>query len=87
MYKDGYERNQVFGQFKRELWFTIPFWNALRTANKVLGANMPMAEAAQKTEKELREALAKGQRIVEQDEFAKDNGRTDAAIKRCEQLQ
>lgn len=49
----------------------ITFWNALKTANQVLGADMPMADDAQKLEREVRTALVTAQKTLQ--DLAKDS--------------
>ena len=67
----------------------IPLWNALKTSNQILGASMPEAEKAQKVEKDIRAALDKGLKIL--DEEVKSGFRmkfdyVTEAIQQCESV-
>lgn len=44
----------------------IPLWIAVKTARKVLGAEMPMASEAQKLEEDLANAVQTGERILKE---------------------
>ncbi|KAF2465173.1 uncharacterized protein BDR25DRAFT_306820 [Lindgomyces ingoldianus] len=74
---------------RRRIWKLIPLWNALKTANSVLGANMPMAKEAQKLVANLRRGLADGEVSIDELTATKTEGYVRSvrkAIKDCEEL-
>lgn len=76
-------------RLKRDMFDLIPLWVALRTSNQVLGEAMPMAKEAQTIEKDIREALRRGQKAL-QDEvdggFKENIAFVSSTIDICEQI-
>lgn len=52
-------------QHSHDLLEAVVVWNALKTSRKVLGAEMPMAEEAQKFETKAEQVLTEGMQSLE----------------------
>jgi len=82
-------KNSLLGAVKTFMLKDIPFWNALRTSHRVLGANMPDAELATKLEKETRKALDTGLdklRKANDGDFKTNYAHVEEAIRQCESV-
>lgn len=73
-FKNGPRQAAAMMQHCYLLFDLIPVWNALRTLGRVLGADMPMAEEAQKFEKKIEQALEDGVKGLEKLQIR--NGKT-----------
>jgi uncharacterized protein YicC (UPF0701 family) len=56
----GHQQMRALTALHNDLCTLIPIWNSLSTARTVLDTDMPMAEDAERVQRQLRELLQKG---------------------------
>lgn len=92
----GFHQMRALAALHTDLCTLIPIWNSLSTARTVLDDDMPMAEDAERVQRQLRELLQKGEdaserlRRREGEELASADpagyvGYVKTAIRACEE--
>ncbi|KAF9737273.1 hypothetical protein PMIN06_010939 [Paraphaeosphaeria minitans] len=64
-FSKGHKQMRALVTLHTDLCTLIPIWNSLSTARTVLDADMPMAEDAERVQRQLRELLQKGEDATE----------------------